>query len=77
MVPAICLMSMNWGNPLNNTVEDIRNETRTFIYSAIASDPGPLHFVIVTESWNTPEVSIKITSSKSRAQINFVPPTPV
>eukprot|EP00041_Stephanoeca_diplocostata_P012333 m.207009 g.207009 ORF g.207009 m.207009 type:complete len:100 (+) comp18913_c0_seq1:402-701(+) len=64
LVPAICLVTMNWGNTrvtklgqdTENKKESIRNETRAFVYSAIASDPGPLHFVFVTEAWNREEI---------------------
>eukprot|EP00041_Stephanoeca_diplocostata_P004393 m.44381 g.44381 ORF g.44381 m.44381 type:complete len:326 (-) comp15089_c0_seq1:525-1502(-) len=71
-IPVIAMMTMNWGNPLNGTTEDIRNETRTFVYSAIASEPGPLHFVFVTESWNQDEIHTWFDCCDSRVTHDIV-----
>eukprot|EP00041_Stephanoeca_diplocostata_P012334 m.207025 g.207025 ORF g.207025 m.207025 type:complete len:340 (+) comp18913_c0_seq3:402-1421(+) len=81
LVPAICLVTMNWGNTrvtklgqdTENKKESIRNETRAFVYSAIASDPGPLHFVFVTEAWNREEIPKWFECCDSRITYNIVP----
>eukprot|EP00041_Stephanoeca_diplocostata_P004394 m.44396 g.44396 ORF g.44396 m.44396 type:complete len:327 (-) comp15089_c0_seq3:732-1712(-) len=71
-IPVIAMVTMNWGNPLNGTTEDIRNETRTFVYSAIASERGPLHFVFVTESWNLHEIPTWFECCDSRVTYDTI-----